>query len=164
MASITLRRMNEPEFHRLYNWMIIDYGQELSRKKGLSPEAGLQQSRQETEDLIPGGRFNPQADMFTALNPQGEAVGALWYLREENPRSAFIANLVVWEPHRRQGYGRQIMLAMEDEARRNNLPTIALHVFAQNTPARALYEQLGYTVTQEEPGSIYMQKKVVAAP
>ncbi|WP_125806804.1 N-acetyltransferase [Actinoplanes sp. ATCC 53533] len=48
---------------------------------------------------------------------------------------------------RRRGYGRAIMLAAERWCHDNALRSIGLRVFAHNTGARALYEQLGFTET-----------------
>ena len=39
------------------------------------------------------------------------------------------------------------MLALEEEARRFGLTALALHVFGHNTAARALYEGIGYQIT-----------------
>jgi ribosomal protein S18 acetylase RimI-like enzyme len=72
-------------------------------------------------------------------------VGLLWIKVTHD--TAFVYNVAV-EPHvRRQGYGRAIMLAAERWCHDNALTRIGLHVFAHNTGARALYEQLGYTET-----------------
>ena len=56
-------------------------------------------------------------------------------------------DIVIDEPYRRRGYGQAAMLALEDSVRSLGLRGIALHVFGHNTAARALYERLGYTVT-----------------
>jgi GNAT superfamily N-acetyltransferase len=53
---------------------------------------------------------------------------------------------LIEEAHRGQGYGRQSMLALEEKAKGLGLRTLALHVFAHNAEARALYEGLGYEI------------------
>ncbi|MER7443761.1 GNAT family N-acetyltransferase [Micromonospora avicenniae] len=68
-------------------------------------------------------------------------------LGQSHPRTAFVYNVAVEPDVRRQGYGRAIMLAAERWCRDNALTRIGLRVFAHNTGARALYEQLGFTET-----------------
>jgi RimJ/RimL family protein N-acetyltransferase len=60
---------------------------------------------------------------------------------------AFIYDIEIYEPFRRRGYASQALLAAEDKARELGLKAIALHVFGYNTGARALYDKLGYRVT-----------------
>ncbi len=69
----------------------------------------------------------------------------------------FIYDFVIDEAHRRKGYGEQAKLAAEVQARALGYDTIALHVFGHNHAARALYEKLGYEIT-----NINMAKKLTA--
>lgn len=46
--------------------------------------------------------------------------------------------------HRRQGHGRTLMLLAEHAALDSGARTLGLHVHEGNTPARRLYESLGY--------------------
>ena len=59
---------------------------------------------------------------------------------------------------RRRGYGEQAMAAIEDKVRELGLDTIDLHVFGFNTAARALYEKMGYSVTD-----VNMRKRLIAS-
>ncbi|GAA1615233.1 GNAT family N-acetyltransferase [Actinoplanes couchii] len=72
-------------------------------------------------------------------------IGFLWMKVTDG--AAFVYNVAVEPDLRRQGYGRAIMLAAERWCRDNELTRISLHVFAHNTGARALYEQLGFAET-----------------
>ncbi|HSO28244.1 MAG TPA: GNAT family N-acetyltransferase, partial [Anaerolineales bacterium] len=63
------------------------------------------------------------------------------------PPTAFIYDFVIDEAYRRRGYGRLALLALEDKAREMGIDQIALHVFGHNHAARALYESVGYQVT-----------------
>ena len=69
----------------------------------------------------------------------------------------FIYDFRIDEAHRRKGYGEQAMLAAEVQAKALGYDTIALHVFGHNHAARALYEKLGYEIT-----NINMAKKLTA--
>ena len=65
----------------------------------------------------------------------------------------FIYNIVVDEPLRGRGYGREAMQQAEQEAKRHGLHALALNVFGHNKLARDLYLSLGYRET-----SIRMKK------
>jgi len=53
----------------------------------------------------------------------------------------------VEEMFRGRGYGRSIMLLLEEKAREMGLKSLGLHVFGSNQVARRLYEAVGYEVT-----------------
>ena len=56
----------------------------------------------------------------------------------------YIGNVAVNPAHRRQGLGRALVQAMIDKARERELAFLTLEVRAGNTPARALYESMGF--------------------
>ena len=49
---------------------------------------------------------------------------------------------------RRSGYGKSGMQAVEDKARGMGVDIIAAHVYSEDYVARALYDQIGYTVDE----------------
>jgi ribosomal protein S18 acetylase RimI-like enzyme len=59
----------------------------------------------------------------------------------------FILELYVEESQRGKGYGKQIMLLIEEKARELGLKAIGLHVFGSNKIAQNLYKAVGYEVT-----------------
>lgn len=82
----------------------------------------------ETEDGAPLG--------FIHLNVETD-----YYTNEE---FGHISDIVVAPEGEGQGVGRALMAAGEDWARSKGYRLITLHVFTENTRARALYERLGY--------------------
>jgi ribosomal protein S18 acetylase RimI-like enzyme len=60
--------------------------------------------------------------------------------------SYYISAVAVTPTARRQGIGRQIMLWALADARQQGFSRVSLHVWADNAPARALYQDLGFTV------------------
>jgi ribosomal protein S18 acetylase RimI-like enzyme len=117
------------------------------------------------ESVATSGRSAAEAaraatDKYAELLPQGFATPAhhFWYAFDGNRRvgflwvkvthdTAFVYNFAVEADLRRRGYGRAIMLAAEAWCHDHALTRIGLHVFAHNTNARALYEQLGFIET-----------------
>jgi ribosomal protein S18 acetylase RimI-like enzyme len=66
---------------------------------------------------------------------------AYLYLRR---RSGYVFNVNVNAEFRRQGVASELMNHLESVARAKDQRWLALHVDAQNSPARALYQKLGY--------------------
>lgn len=66
------------------------------------------------------------------------------YARLEEDRSWYVCALAVCEGFRGRGIGRRLMAESERQARARGLPKISLIVFADNRPALALYQSLGY--------------------
>jgi GNAT superfamily N-acetyltransferase len=102
------------------------------------------------EQFLPEGLATPN-HVFLAIEEEdsGVQVGGLWYVlaEEDRARQVFVVDIQIFEAYRRRGYGTQTFHALEDNAREMGVTTIALHVFADNHPARAMYEKLGYAGT-----------------
>ncbi|MCO8275226.1 GNAT family N-acetyltransferase [Actinoplanes sp. TRM 88003] len=94
--------------------------------------------------LLPDEFATPDHHFWYAYDGD-RRVGFLWIKVTDD--SAFVYNVSVEADLRRQGYGRAIMLAAERWCHENGLTRIGLHVFAHNTGARLLYEQLGFAET-----------------
>ena len=62
------------------------------------------------------------------------------------PRRAYILNVYVYPDHRRRGVARALMQAMLEWCRAERFTAVQLHASADG---RALYEQLGFTPTNE---------------
>jgi ribosomal protein S18 acetylase RimI-like enzyme len=71
----------------------------------------------------------------------------IWIAAFPERRRAFIYDFSIHPPYRRKGYGAQALRAVEVKARALGLESIGLHVFGHNRAAQALYEKLGYEVT-----------------
>lgn len=67
------------------------------------------------------------------------------------PERYLLRNLWVAEPFRRRGLARRLMAACEERTLDAGLGMLALEVDAKNGPARALYEDLGYTELDPPP-------------
>jgi GNAT superfamily N-acetyltransferase len=85
--------------------------------------------------------------------------GGVWLGHMIDPRTGDrfpnILLLYVSLCHRRRGLGRALMRQAETWAIAQGYQQLGLHVFADNTPALALYDTLGYG-----PQSIFLQKKL----
>jgi predicted GNAT family N-acyltransferase len=76
----------------------------------------------------------------------GRAIGAA-RLREIDPSTGKVERVAVREPRRGEGWGRQIVAAVETTARDRGLSTLVLH---SQTHVEGFYADLGYESVGEE--------------
>lgn len=115
-----------------------------------APEDARTESHRQMALELPDGVDSAGQELFTA-SVGGVEVGVLWLgvrTRGGTPH-VFILDIEVHPDHRLRGYGREIMLAAERQARRLGADSIGLHVFGFNSGAIRLYEGLGYRRTEE---------------
>ena len=148
--------MTQPEFDVFLEHLIPDYAAENVRAGYWDESEALEKSRKETESLLPQGLQSENHYLFT-LYDGDQAVGRVWLKANvDRPvKSGFIFDVEIKEEFRGKGYGKQIMLLIEEKARELGLMSIGLHVFGYNTVAKNLYEGIGYEVT-----SLNMIKKL----
>ena len=134
------------------------YAQVRVRAGDWQPLEALQKSREEHQQLLPDGLATRNHYLFSIEDEVlGSKVGDIWiaiYDKQLRP-VAFVYDFSIDEEFRRQGYGRQALLALEAKVKELGIDKIALHVFAHNRVAQALYEHAGFEVT-----GIYMAKKL----
>jgi len=143
---IQLVPMTQSEFDSYLESSIPEYAADKVRAGNWTEAESLERSRKGYADLLPQELATPNQHLFSVKDSQSdEQLGWFWLAVEKD--NAFIYDIVINEEHRRKGYGTQVMRAAEDEARRLGCHKIELHVFAFNKEAFALYQKLGYGVT-----------------
>jgi RimJ/RimL family protein N-acetyltransferase len=145
---IALRAMTEEEFKAFFAQSVPEYASEKVKAGNWTPEEALERSRQEHVKLLPEGLASPNQYLYT-IELEGSPVGRIWLSvdRQRAGGAGFIYDLLVTEPFRRQGIAGEAMRLLEREALRLGVSSLALHVFGYNLAARALYEKLGYEIT-----------------
>jgi ribosomal protein S18 acetylase RimI-like enzyme len=143
--AIVLKSMTQSEFKEYKEFLIKDYARE-NVEAGYWDEADSEaQSRKAVEGLLPEGITTPNHYIYTVRNDDAR-VGVIWMRATQDAalKSGFIFDITIETEHRGKGYGRQAMHLIEAKARELGLTQIGLHVFANNSVARKLYESLGY--------------------
>jgi RimJ/RimL family protein N-acetyltransferase len=145
---VSLRPMTESDFQAFLTFDIHDYAAAKVRAGNWTSEEALEKSKEAHDRLLPRGMATPHQRFYTIVF-EGEPAGRLWL--STDPQAAagagFIYDLFVDERFRRRGIAKQAMVLLEKEALDLGLKSLALQVFGYNTGARALYEQLGYSIT-----------------
>jgi len=152
----TLIPMTQSEYEAFVERAIPEYAADNVRAGYWSEFEALEKSREAYEKLLPNGLQTENHYLYT-LYDVNQAVGMIWIRADlENPtKNGFIFELYVDEKFRGKGYGKQVMLLIEEKARELGLKSLGLHVFAVNTVACNLYESVGYEVS-----SLNMTKKL----
>jgi ribosomal protein S18 acetylase RimI-like enzyme len=97
--------------------------------------------------MLPHGVETPGHEFFAIESAEtGEQVGDLWFttMKRAGHEVGFVMDIQIHEKHRRHGYGTATFGAIERLATEKGLDEVTLSVAGHNTPARALYEKLGY--------------------
>lgn len=136
--------MSQPELDAFLERSIPEYAQDKVRAGNWTEAESLERSRKEHEYLLPQG-LNSKDNYLYTLYDDKEAVGMIW-MKVELTRG-FIYEVFVEERFRGKGYGKNIMLLLEEKAREMGLTSLGLHVFGSNHIARKLYETIGYEIT-----------------
>lgn len=143
MTDVRLEPMTGNQYPPWRTAAEAHYVQSLTTSGRPAPDAA-RQAAETYARLLPDGIATPGNHLWYAHDGD-RRVGFLWVTVTGD--TAFVHNVAVEPEVRRRGYGRAIMLAAERWCRDRSLMSIGLHVFAHNTAARALYEQLGYRPT-----------------
>ena len=143
---VRLRPMTPEEFRAFLDWSVPDYAQANVRAGRWKESDAVDRSRAEYAQLLPQGVDTPDNFLRTIIDEQGARVGEVWFAlqKQEGWPQLFVYWIGIDERHRRRGYATEVFRIVEGEAKRLGAARVALHVFGDNTAARALYERLGY--------------------
>ena len=155
---VTLIPIEQADFEIFLEQEIVEYAQDKVKSGNWLAEGALEKSRAEFMNLLPDGPQTKDQFVFTILDEQThQKLGVLWVQvkLDEPRRRAFICDFVIEPQFRGQGFGKQALQALDKNLGEMNVESVSLHVFAHNTTAIALYEKMGYSVT-----NLYMGKKI----
>jgi ribosomal protein S18 acetylase RimI-like enzyme len=153
---VTLTPIEQADFERFLESEIREYAQDKVKSGNWLAEEALEKSRAEFFGMLPDGPRTKDQFVFTILDEQtAQKLGVLWVQVKlgEAHRRAFICDFVIEPQFRGQGFGKQALLALDKRLEEMGVENVSLHVFAHNTNAIALYEKMGYVVT-----NLYMGK------
>lgn len=141
--------ISDEQYAAFVTTSIIEYAADKVTSGQWAEDQSLELSRKEYEELLPQGRRTADNYLFSVLDDQATTVGTLWIGVKEyaGKRSAYVYDIWISPEFRRRGHATRALEAAEEEARKLGLRGIGLHVFGHNAGALALYEALGYRVT-----------------
>ncbi len=155
---VRLVPMTGTEFDVYLARAVDNYAQEHVSAGNWLPEEAHQKSEQEFKQLLPAGVASKDQYLFSIEDvPSGLKIGMVWFaVNHRGPSlTAFIYDFNIDEAYRGKGFGRQALAALDEQAAALGIETISLHAFAHNPTAIALYQKMGYAITD-----VHMSKKV----
>jgi ribosomal protein S18 acetylase RimI-like enzyme len=143
-----LSPMTEAEFSAYLEAAIPAFARDKVASGQWAEASAIELSRQGYAELLPQGLSTPDNHLYT-IRDDGAGVGMVWFAAQERAaqRIAYVYDVLIDARHQRQGHATRAFAALEDEATRLGLSGIALHVFAHNAGALALYQRLGFQAT-----------------
>lgn len=142
--------MTAAEYRAYLRRAIPAYAAAHRRIGDVDPRQALKRARADYAELLPKGLATPGHHLYSVvLLRTGKAIGIAWlelHRRHGRPK-AFVFDIEIGSRYRGRGLGGEAFAALEAEALRLGAQAISLHVLADNTAARSLYEKRGFRYT-----------------
>jgi len=148
---IQLVKMQQEDFEPYLERGIHEYAEDHVRNGNWTVEESLERSKKEFEQLLPDGVNSRDQFLYSIIDETGNKLGLLWV--QVKDQKAFIYDFAIDEAFRGKGYGKQALLAMDEELKSMKVESVGLHVFGDNTAAQELYKKAGFVIT-----GIHMRK------
>ena len=150
--------MTEASFEAFKKESQESYAKHLAETEEISLREATKNTLEQFNELVPQGLKTPAQLFFDVLLTEtDQTIGFVWLdFRERfDLKVTSINDILIHQAYRGKGYGKKLMSLVEQEAKKAGAVRIRLHVFNNNTPAKKLYESMGF-----EPISIYMKKDI----
>ncbi|HEV2125268.1 MAG TPA: GNAT family N-acetyltransferase, partial [Chloroflexota bacterium] len=146
--QVTLEPLNDAEYADFAQRQVIEHARQQVNAGEWAEAEALDRARQSLRDLLEDSLRARGHLFFKGVNPAGQRIGWLWvgptpsFLAQENAR--WLSQITIDEPVRGQGYGRALLVALEEHLRNAGVEELYLRVFKWNTVARHLYDSQGF--------------------
>ena len=141
-----LRPISDEETGSFLAYVKDAYTREIATHAGLSEEEARGKAEGDFSLLVCDGRPVAGQQLFWVEKGEtNERIGRVWLgEREAGQPVGVLYDIEIGSAFRGRGLGRQLLLLIEEEARRRGFTEIRLNVFGGNEIARSLYRSLGY--------------------
>src|SRR5678815_383909 len=108
--------MTQPEYDEYLKHLIPDYAADNVRAGYWDESEALEESRQQIETLLPQGVQTKDHYIYNLVDGE-QTVGMIWLKAQLDRavKSGFIFDVLVDEKFRGKGYGKQLMLLIEEK-------------------------------------------------
>ena len=161
---VTLRKMTEKEFRAFKKYSVADYAEDLIKGQSMSREQALMDAEKEFDRRLPDGLGTADNFLMNIENANGKNVGWIWFqydmYGDTDTKQVFLADLLIFESERRQGYASAALNEMNTFAMADGCSSSALFVWEHNPGGMSLYEKCGYKPKDRRDGGTFMMKKL----
>ncbi|MGZ3687249.1 MAG: GNAT family N-acetyltransferase [Bdellovibrionota bacterium] len=147
---IRLEPMTEPEYQKYVDHSCRTFAIGSPRFRGVPLEVALVNVREEFLTKIMPQGFQTPGHLLWNIWSEETRVGYLHLGEPSKPvaKELFAWDLEIFEPFRRRGLARQTMIEAGKKLKELGYTRVGLNVFGDNKAAIALYESMGFQVTQ----------------
>ena len=161
---VTLQKMNEEEFRTYMEFSVSDYAADLMKGRDISPERALKEAKEEFDGDLPGGLETKDSFVMNIVDANKNRVGWIWFYyfadEESDKMQVFLADLLIFESERRQGFASAAINKMNTLAKKDGCSSSLLFVWDHNPGGMSLYEKCEYKPYGRERGGTYMLKEL----
>ena len=161
---ITLQKMNEEEFRAFRAFSASDYAVDLRKGRDISPEQALKEAEEEFDEDLPDGLETKDSFVMNIVDANKNRVGWIWFYyfadEESDKMQVFLADLLIFESERRQGFASAAINKMNTLAKKDGCSSSLLFVWDHNPGGMRLYEKCGYKPHSRGRGGTYMVKEL----
>lgn len=147
---LRLRPMLPEEFPAYCDYFFADYSEELVENYGHAKALAIELAKRDLLRYFPAGPTSQDHSLLcldAEIAGQICRVGYLWHAINSSDHSTFIYDLYVEAPYRSQGFGKQAMVALEQQLQPLGIQQLKLRVAYHNQRACRLYQELGFAIT-----------------
>lgn len=147
-----LVRMTQEEFDVIKGRMIRDYAQDKIRVGHWQEEDAIDLAKETLDNILRDG-VETKHHYLLDLCKDIDKVGFVWFNVFQN--TIYVNNYLIYDEYRGKDYELKMVELLEDMAGDLDVGKINLHSFGYNENAIAMYQKMGYDITD-----VYMSKKV----
>lgn len=147
---LSLSPMSQDEFEEFRKFSVENYAKAIFRNLRLTYRQSLMLANEESEEVLPFGYYSEGHYFYNlTARPDNQKIGYLWYYINHKRQSAFLYDFYILPSYRSKGYGKIALSKMEQQLAIKNINVVRLNVFADNTKARELYTNQGFSQCNE---------------
>ncbi len=138
---IKLEKMTTDYFKIFQEVSVNNYAKALSKSKIISLEDAAAISKNEFDSLFKKGLHSSQFIIKNIILGT-KVIGFIWY--EVNNITAHIYDIFIYKNYRNKGYGKEALLKLQRELKKQHIKYVELNVFSHNQRAIDFYQRLNF--------------------
>src|SRR5208282_6944998 len=144
---VVLRPMTEETFRTYMRKHEEEYARDRMVTDRESFEQALRTTRAQHEAMLPQGLQTPGHYFFRVQDEESnKQVGYVWYACRPESRQLSLYHILIEHAERRKGYGRAVLLLIEEKAKELGCQVVWLNVMGHNQGAIDFYVACRYRV------------------
>ena len=147
-----LIKMNQEEFDLIKGRMIRDYAKDKIKVGHWQEEDAIDLAKETLDNILRDG-VETEHHYLLDICKDIDKVGFVWF--NVFKETIYVNNYLIYDEHKGKDYEVKMVELLEGMAADLAVKKINLHSFGYNEEAIALYQKMGYDITD-----VYMSKKV----